>query len=362
LEVVYDASLEIRGSIVFSTMLVILVFIPLFALHGIEGRLFAPLGVAYIVSILASLIVSLTVTPVLGSLMLGNTRAVEREHDGLLLRMLKGIATPIIRLSCHPFINTVALLLVVAAVGGSALLLTRLGNDFLPPFDEGVAQVNVFLPPGSSLEQSNRVSEMVDTAFRRHFQDKEHPKGLVQSFVRRSGRAEMDEHAEGVNVTEYVVTLNPESGVSRADALATLRGELKEIPGIEYEAEQPIAHLISHMLTGVTAQIAIKIYGDDLDVLRQKSQEIKSAIQNVPGMAPPVVEPQQLIPQLRIELDRERLAQYGVTPGFVNEFIQTAMHGTEVSSILDGQRKFDLVVRLDDRYRTDFANLHRLSL
>ncbi|MCA9094716.1 MAG: efflux RND transporter permease subunit, partial [Planctomycetaceae bacterium] len=362
LEVVYDASLEIRGSIVFSTMLVILVFIPLFALHGIEGRLFVPLGVAYIVSILASLIVSLTVTPVLGSLLLGNSRAAEREHDGWLLRMLKGIATPIIRLSCHPFVNTVALLLVVGAVGGSAILLMQLGSNFLPPFDEGVAQVNVVLPPGSSLEQSNRVSEMVDTAFRRHFQDKEHPQELIQSFVRRSGRAEMDEHAEGVNVTEYVVTLNPQSGISRADALATLRKELEEIPGIVYQAEQPLAHLISHMLSGVTAQIAIKVYGDDLDVLRQKAQEIKSAIQNVPGIAPPFVEAQQLIPQLRIELDRERLAQYGVTPGFVNEFIQTAMHGTEVSSILDGQRKFDLVVRLDDRYRTDFANLHRLSL
>jgi HME family heavy-metal exporter len=116
------------------------------------------------------------------------------------------------------------------------------------------------------------------------------------------------------------------------------------------------------MLTGVSAQIAIKLFGDDLDLLRQKSQEIKSAIQNVPGIAPPVVEPQQLIPQLRIELDRERLAQYGVTPGFVNEFIQTALHGTEVSTILEGQRKFDLVVRLDDAHRTDFANLHRLSL
>lgn len=362
LTVIYEASIEIRSSIVFSTMLVILVFIPLFALHGIEGRLFAPLGVAYIVSILASLIISLTVTPVLGSLLLAKSRAVEREHDGLLLKTLKAVATPLIRISCHPAINNTLLLLVFAAVVGSVVLLTNLGSDFLPPFDEGVAQVNVVLPPGSSLEQSNRVSQMVDTAFRRHFKDDEHPNGLIQSFVRRSGRAELDEHAEGVNITEYIVTLNPTSGVSRQEALATLRAELEEIPGIEYEAEQPLAHMISHMLTGVSAQIAIKLFGDDLDVLRQKAQEIKTAIQNVPGMAPPVVEPQQLIPQLRIELDRERLAQYGITPGYVNEFIQTALHGTEVSTILEGQRKFDLVVRLDERFRTDFASLHRLSI
>jgi HME family heavy-metal exporter len=362
LEVVYRASVEIRSSIVFGTMLVILVFIPLFALSGIEGRLFAPLGVAYIVSIVASLLVSLTVTPVLGSLLLGRARAVHRERESPLLRVLKWLATPVIRTSLHPAGLTVILIGVLSAVAGSAVLVTRLGTDFLPPFDEGAAQVNFYLPPGASLSTSNRISQMVDARLLTHAESPDNPNGLVRTFVRRTGRAEMDEHAEGVNATEYIVTLNPESGIPREQALEIFREDLADIPGIDYEAEQPIAHLISHMLSGVTAQIAIKIYGDDLDVLRRKAAEVKAAIEDVPGLAPPVVEPQQLVPQLRVELDREKLALYGVTPGYVNEFVETALGGTTVSSVLEGQRTFDLLVRLDEPYRSDLTNLPRLAL
>ncbi len=363
LAVIYEASLEVRGAIVFGTMLVILVFVPLFALSGVEGRLFAPLGVAYIVSILASLLISLTVTPVLASLLLsGKASQAHGSKDSPLLALLKRLATPIVRFSLHPVGITLGLLSVGLAFLASGVLLTRLGTDFLPPFDEGAAQVNVVLPPGSSLEQSNRVSAMVDAAFRRHHVDAEHPQGLIRNWVRRSGRAELDEHAEGVNVTEYVVTLNPHSGVSRVDTLATLRAELEAIPGIEYEAEQPLAHLMSHMLSGVSAQIAIKLYGDDLDVLRREAQAIKTAISEVQGLAPPVVEPQQLIPQLRIQLDREQLAIYGLTAGEVNDFIETALNGRVVSTILDGQRTYDLVVRLKDEVRRDFEQIGRLSI
>jgi CzcA family heavy metal efflux pump len=363
LTVIYEASIEVRSAIVYGTMLVILVFVPLFALSGVEGRLFAPLGIAYIVSILASLLISLTVTPVLGSLLLSGKAAQSHgSKDSPLLRFLKAIATPIVRTSMHPFGLTVILLVVGTMMVGSGILVTQLGTDFLPQFDEGAAQVNVVLPPGSSLEASNRASAMVDKAFRRHMVDDEHPQGLVLYWVRRSGRAELDEHAEGVNITEYIVTLNPQSGVSRIDTLATLRKELEEIPGIEYEAEQPLAHLISHMLSGVSAQIAIKVYGDDLDVLRRKAQEIKTAITGVEGLAPPVVEPQQLIPQLRIDLNREQLAAYGLTAGYVNEFIETALNGRVVSTVLDGQRTFDLMVRLEDEYRTDFDLIQRLSV
>lgn len=362
LRVVYDASREIRGSIVFGTLLVILVFVPLFALHGIEGRMFLPLGIAYIVSILASLFVSLTVTPVLGSLLLPSERRAQVDRDGWLLRQLKRLATPIIRLSCHQAGHTLLLGTVLAAIVASGFVVTRLGTDFLPPFDEGAAQVNVVLPPGTSLEHSNRVSRMVDQAFLHHLTGDERPLGLVRSFVRRTGRAELDEHAEGVNVTEYILELNAASGVTRQAALATLRAELAEIPGIEYEVEQPLAHLMSHMLSGVSAQIAIKLYGDDLDELRRKAVEIKAALVDVQGLAPPVIEPQELIPQLRIELNRDQLALYGVTPGFVNAFIETALHGRTVTTLVEGQRTFDLVVRLDDEHRTDYANLERLSL
>ena len=370
LEVVYHASIEIRSSIVFGTLLVILVFVPLFALSGIEGRLFTPLGVAYIVSILASLVVSLTVTPVLGSLLLsvkptgGSTSHGGDSHvDSPLLRLLKGWVTPVIRTSLSRTGLTIILSVVGAAIVASLILVMRLGTDFLPAFDEGAAQINFALPPGSSLEASNRASGMVDVSLARHLRSHEsNPKGLVTAFVRRSGRAEMDEHAEGVNVTEYIVTLNPNSGLNRAEALSTLRKELDEVPGIEYEVEQPLAHLISHMLSGVTAQIAIKVFGDDLDVLRQKAEEIKSSLANIPGLLPPVVESQQLIPQLRLELNREQLAFYGLTAGSVNEFIETAMNGRVVSTILDGQRTFDLVVRLNDASRTDIDAVQRLSL
>ena len=174
---------------------------------------------------------------------------------------------------------------------------------------------NVLLPPGASLETSNRVSRMIDARFAELLETETNSQGVIRSFVRRSGRAELDEHAEGVNVTEYVVNLNPASGKSRQEVLDLLGEELEQIPGVEHEEEQPLAHLISHMLSGVTAQIAVKIYGDDLDVLREKAQEIKSALEPIPGLRPPVVEPQQLIPQLRIELNREQLAAYGTTPG-----------------------------------------------
>lgn len=367
LDVIYRASIEIRSSIVFGTMLVILVFVPLFALTGIEGRLFAPLGVAYIVSILASLLVSLTLTPVLASLLLRVRPVPEAErsvtsHDSPLLRLLKWAATPVIRVSMNPIGLTMIMLVVVSAIAGSGVLLSRIGSDFLPPFNEGAAQVNVILPPGSSLECSNRVSRMVDRAFQRQMQDESQPKGMIKSFVRRSGRAEMDEHAEGVNVTEYVVTLNPQSGLSRQEALALLRQDLEDVPGIEYEVEQPLAHLISHMLSGVTAQIAIKVFGEDLDILRAKAGEIKAAIEDIPGLAPPVVEPQTLIPQLRVELNREQLAAYGLRPAEVNEFVETALGGRVTSSVLEGQRTFDLMVRLDDEFRTDLDAIRRLSL
>ena len=362
LKVVYKASLEVRSSIVYGTMLVILVFIPLFALSGIEGRLFAPLGLAYITSILASLLVSLTVTPVLASLLLSGSKAAHSEKDSPLLRLMKWIVTPVIKTSMNAWGLTLILTCVFGSMIGSGFLAANLGSDFLPPFDEGAAQVNVVLPPGASLEASNRACAMVDAALRKHLQTEADPHGIVRSYVRRTGRAELDEHAEGVNHTEYILGLNPDSGLPRQTVLAELRKELEEIPGIEYEVEQPLAHMMSHMLSGVNAQIAIKLFGDDLDVLRKKAQEIKQAISDIPGLAPPVIEPQQLIPQLRIELNREQLAAYGLTPGHVNEFIETALNGKVTSTLLEGQRMFDIVVRFDNDYRTDFSKLHRLSL
>jgi HME family heavy-metal exporter len=352
LQVVYEASTEVRNSIVFSTMIVVLVFIPLFALSGMEGQLFRPLGVAYIVSILASLFVSLTVTPVLSYWLLGHARLMEHGEDGFVLRGLKGLASLVIRFSLR-FPKPV-LLVTVAAVVVAFIALTRLDRDFLPPFNEGAMQVNVLLPPGTSLAKSNEVAAKVEERLR----------GVndVEAFVRKTGRAELDEHAEGVGVTEFIATIKEDTERSREEVIDEISEALADIPGIVTAVEQPLAHLISHMLSGVKAQVAIKLYGDDLDVLRREAEQMKSVIAQVPGVRDLQIEQQVIIPQLRIEADGHKLEQFGLRRLAVNEFVETAMQGKVVSSVLDGQRTFDLLVRLDDRYREDIEALKRLAI
>ncbi|MCA9124153.1 MAG: efflux RND transporter permease subunit [Planctomycetaceae bacterium] len=350
--VVFQASCEIRNSIVFGTMIVVLVFLPLFALSGMEGRLFAPLGVAYIVSILSSLLVSLTLTPVLSYWLLSKAKFMSHEKDGPLLRFLKWIAGGAIGVSLR-FSRTM-LLLGCAAVVIAFLFVIRLENDFLPPFNEGVVQLNVVLPPGTSLRKSNEIAETV----------MERLKTIegVDAFSRRTGRAELDEHAEGVNITEMIIGFDPDIEREREEVLEDIRDAMLDVPGIVTTVEQPLAHLISHMLSGVKAQVGIKIYGDDLNILRQKAQEMAAAMREVEGVKDLLVEPQVEIAQMRIELNRDKLLQYGLTPVYVNEYVQTAMNGDVVSEVLLGQRTFDLMVRMDEKYREDLEALKRLSI
>ena len=350
--VVFRASAEVRRSIVYSTIIVVLVFVPLFALGGMEGKLFAPLGVAYIVSILASLVVSLTVTPVLSYWLIGRNKRSGHEADGFVLRGLKHVGSIVIRFSLAvPRFNVCATLLLVALAG---IFLARLENDFLPPFNEGTIQLNVVLPPGTSLAASNNIARTVEESLK-EIDD-------VHRFARRTGRAELDEHAEGVNMSEMIIELDPESPRSREQQLDEIREAMHEIPGVVTAVEQPLAHLISHMLSGVKAQIGIKVYGDDLDLLRQKAEAIKAEMESVPGVKDALIEPQVIIPQLRIELDRDRLLQYGLTVEAVNDYIQTAMNGKVVSEILDGMRTFDLLVRMKNEYRENIDELKRLSI
>ena len=352
LRVVYEASSEVRNSIVASTILVVLVFVPLFALGGMEGRLFTPLGIAYVVSILASLVVSLTVTPVLAFWLLPGAALTAHGRDGLLLRGLKELAAWAIRISIRhpvPILGGVAL-----AVTASVAVVAGLGRDFLPPFNEGCVQVNVLLPPGTSLETSNAIAAMVDERIGR-------VRGVANAS-RRTGRAELDEHAEGVNASEIIVSFDAAAGRRREEVLAELRGELAQVPGIVVSVEQPLAHLISHMLSGVKAQVGIKLYGPDLAVLRRTAERMQARIADVPGVKDLMVEQQAEIPQLQIRLRRDKLAQYGLSADAVNEFVETAMNGRIVSEIVDGERKFDLVVRLDDPYRVNIDALRRLSL
>lgn len=361
IQVVYDASREIRSAIVFGTIVVILVFLPLFAISGVAGRLFEPLGIAYIVSILSSLLVSLTVTPVLSFYLLPKSGATHRDKDGILLRGLKAFASPLIRLSMA--IPGPLLLLTWFLVAVAGVLFANLGSSFLPDFDEGSIQVNVTLPPGSSLEASNQVSSTIDAKFRSLQVRPDNPNGLIRYFVRRTGRAKMDEHALPVNFGEYILNMNPNVHLEREEVLKQLLDDLKtEVPGVDIEAEQPLAHLISHMVSGVYAQIAVKIYGDDLDKLQQLAKQAKASMQNVDGLTDPIVEPFQKTEELHIRLLPDALATHGVTRAYVARVLQTALQGEIVSQVLDGQRKFDLLVRLEEKYRTDYANLELLRI
>ncbi len=350
--VVFQASCEVRNSIVYGTIIVVLVFIPLFALSGMPGRLFAPLGIAYIVSIVSSLLVSLTVTPVLSYWLLGSRPASVAERDGLLLRGLKRLAGHAMWLSLRRSTWVLGVATIAVAVAAAGML--QLESDFLPPFNEGAVQVNVLLPPGTSLENSNEVADKVEQRLRQ-IDD-------IQSLVRKTGRAELDEHAEGVNVSEMIATIDPASSRSREEVIEELGEALADVPGIVTAVEQPLAHLISHMLSGVKAQVAIKLYGDDLDELRRHAGRIKNAIADVDGVRHLQVEQQVNIPQLRIEADGRKLQTFGLRRLAVNEFVETAMQGEVVSEVLDGQRTFDLLVKLDEQYREDMGALRRLII
>lgn len=361
LVVVYEASREIRSAIVFGTAVVILAFMPLFALSGVEGRLFIPLGLAYITSILASLLVSLTVTPVLSYYLLPQSRATHRQQDGGLLRLLKWGASYLIRFSMR--CAGVLLVLTWGLVGVSTWQLTQLGADFLPKFDEGSVQINVALPGGSSLQASNDVAAVIDRRLIAMQKSPENPDGPVLHFARRTGRAELDEHAQPVNVGEYILTMNPHSGIGRDEFLRQVISDLRnEVPGVEIDAEQPLSHLISHMLSGVNAQVAIKFYGPDLDELRHLAEEARDALSEIEGVTPPIVDPQQRVDELHVVLRPDDLSLYGLSRAYVAEFVQTALKGEAVSRVLEGQRRFDLVVRLQEPYHSDPRFLKELRM
>lgn len=350
--VVYQASCEIRNSVVYGTLIVVMVFLPLTALSGIEGRLFVPLAAAYITSLAASLLISLTVTPVMSYWLLGGQKVRERSGDALLLRACRWASERAIRFSLR--FPDIALASAALAVGLAAWGAWRLDRDFLPPFNEGAVQINVLLPPGVSLAASNRTAQAVE----RQMQTLED----VTAFVRKTGRAELDEHAEGVHVTEVIATIRPRTNKSREQILEEIHEALEQIPGIAVSVEQPMSHLISFMLSGVKAQVAIKLFGDDLEVLRREAEGIRAAVADVPGVRDLQVELQTIVPQLRIEADTHALELFGLRRGDVNSLVETALAGKVISQVLEGQRAFDLVVRLDEPFRADISALRRMVL
>jgi heavy-metal exporter, HME family len=337
IEVIVAASQEVRSGIIYATMVIVLVFVPLFALSGIEGRLFVPLGIAYIVSIFASLVTSITVTPVLSYYLLAGRRHTH-AGDSFAVRHLKRWNKSLLRWAFghRPAVfSTIAAAVVIAA----GFLLPR---SFLPPFNEGTLLVFVTYNPGISLAESHRLGFIAERLIA------EVPE--VRSVGRRTGRAELDEHAEGVHSSELDVDLT-RSSRSKAQVYTDIRSRLAVLPAA-IGVGQPIEHRLDHMLSGVRAQIALKIYGEDLDTLRRLAESLRQRLSGVAGLVDLQVERQVLIPQVRIHLDYERAALYGVTPAALSQALEALSNGRRVSQIIEGNRRFDVVMRLGDQDRS----------
>ncbi|MAG58949.1 MAG: CusA/CzcA family heavy metal efflux RND transporter [Planctomycetes bacterium] len=340
LRVVYQASVEVRSSIFLATLVIVLVFVPLFFLSGVEGRFFRPLGASYVISLAASLLVAMTVTPVLCWLLLGRARVVERG-EGAVVRMIKSGYAWGLGLVLR-FRWTVLGLASLLVVGALALGLT-FGSSFLPDFNEGSITLFLNLPPGTSLSESARVTRNIEN------QVKEIPG--VTAVTRRTGRAEQDEHAEPVSSSELDVRLAPDADAT--EVRRRLVALFRATPGVTSQIGGPIAHRLSHILSGTPAAVAIKIFGDDLDVLRQIAQDVEGQLQQLPGIQDLVANREVMIDTLPIAFDRGKLASYGLTPGEAARQIETAFRGRTVSVVNEGGARYDVVVRLAENARQD---------
>ncbi|WEF32965.1 efflux RND transporter permease subunit [Pseudoduganella chitinolytica] len=348
LETIWRASVEVRSGIVYATVIVVLVFVPLFALPGIEGRLFAPLGIAYIASILASMLVSMTVTPVLAMLLLPRMKRL-RHGDSPLVRWLKRHDERLLHWSLPRTRGVLAVALV--AVLAAAASVPFFPRAFLPAFNEGSLVMGMTFTPGTSLAEANRMGALAETLVAQVPE--------VVKVGRRTGRAELDEHAEGVHSSEIDVDVRP-SERSREDVMAAIRAQLSVIPAA-VAIGQPISHRLDHLLSGVRAQLALKIYGDDLDTLRGLAETLRTRLAATPGLVDLSVERQVLIPQIKVRVDYRKAAQAGVSGGQVLAAIEAMAEGTKVTQVIDGARRYDLVVRLPDGQRTP-QDLARLML
>lgn len=337
--VIARASQEVRSGIVYATMIVVLVFVPLFALSGIEGRLFAPLGVAYIVSILASLLVAITVTPVLCYWLLPRMKRME-HGDSWLVRRLKAWNE---RALLWAFARArLVYLLAGGAVLGALATVPFLPRAFLPPFNEGTLTINLQFQPGISLAEADRLGRAAEMLI---MQVPE-----VRTVGRRTGRAELDEHAEGVHSSEIDVSLNP-SDRGKQEIAADIRARLGLLPG-SANIGQPIGHRLDHMLSGVRAELALKIYGDDLDTLRALAERMRERLASIPGLTDLQVERQVRVPQLQVVMNHDRAALYGVSAAHVAEVLRGLSGGQVVSEVVDRSRRFEVVLRLADTDRT----------
>ena len=348
IDVIFRASSEIRNSILFATLIIIIVFLPLFSLGGFEGRMFAPLAFAYISSITASLVVALTVTPVLCYFLLGRSKLIHDEKDSRLVTWLKKQYARILNWTLrnpYKIIASSAAMLLVAA-----LMFAFMGREFLPPFNEGTLNINANMPPGTSLQESNRIGNVIESVL--------HEVPEVVSTTRRTGRAELDEHAAGVNTSEIEV-VTKEGDRPHAEFMEDVRRRLARIPGVEAEVGQPISHRIDHLLSGTRAQIAIKLFGPDLATLRTKAAEIRDQMAGVEGIVDLIVEPQVGVPQVQVNMNRKAAAAVGLRAEDLAETVDTAFNGHVASQVLEEQKTFDVLVRFSDSARESVESIGR---
>lgn len=347
LTVIFDGSFEIRSSVINATFIIIVAFLPLFFLSGMEGKLLAPLGIAFIVALFASLIVSITLTPVLASYLLTNNIMLLKQHkESWLVERLQ-------KMYSNALGKVMEMKKVVLVIAGGLFLvallaMSQLGRSFLPEFNEGSLVISAVSLPGISLEESNKIGTQVEKALLSVPE--------IKITTRRTGRAELDEHAQGVNAAEIDAPFTLEDR-SREEFMADVREKLAGVTGANITIGQPIGHRIDHMLSGTRANIAIKIFGTDLNKLFTLSNEIKAKIQNVEGLVDLSVEQQVEIPQIQIKAKRDVLNQYGITIGQFNEFVDVAFAGEKVSEIYEGNKTFDLMLRFDDANKGKIENI-----
>ena len=352
IEIVFEGSKEVRMPILNSTLIIVACFLPLFFLSGMEGRMLIPLGIAFIVALFASTIVALTLTPVLCSYMLTSEKALRKsEKEPFVSRSLKKIYHRALDWALRHkkvVIGSSLTLLVV-----SILILFNLGRSFLPPFNEGSLTINISTMPGISLEESDKMGQMTEEILL----------GIpeIKTVARKTGRAELDEHALGVNVSEIEAPFELEKR-SRDEFLADVREQLSVLKGVNVEIGQPISHRIDAMLSGTKANIAIKLFGNDLNKLYSLGTEIKGAIQDIQGIADLTLEQQVERPQLQIKPKRDMLAKYGITLPQFSEFINVALSGQVVSQVNENGRIFDLTVKVDDRKRSSMEEIGELTI
>jgi CzcA family heavy metal efflux pump len=341
IDVIFEASKEIRSSIINATLIIMIVFLPLFFLSGVEGRMLKPLGLAYIVSIGASLIIAMTVTPAMCYYLLRGEGVKGKLEESWFTKKLKSgyenVLDFTLQFKKSILLGTLGLFIV------AIILVPFLGRSFLPEFNEGTLVISTVTIPGTSLDESNEMGTRIEKILLAH-------PGII-STSRRTGRAELDEHAQGVNASEIDAKFEVPEGYTKEEMLNEIRADLSIVPGTNITIGQPIGHRIDHMLSGTRANIAVKIFGSDLYELRSKAEEVRAQMENITGVVDLSVEQQQNVPQIQIKPDRRALARYGITIEDLSEMVDVAFAGEVVSQILEEDKMFDLTVRFDENHR-----------